>query len=86
MNKSQLISAVAGRTALSKSDVKKAVDTFFAIAEENLQQGEKVVISGFGVFSVAQVSERVGRNPRTGEQVRIPSRRSVRFRSSMEIE
>lgn len=85
MNKSQLINAVAEQTSLTKNDVKKAVDTLFAIAEEKLQKGEKVVISGFGVFSVAQVAERVGRNPRTGEQVRIPARRNVRFRSSMDI-
>ena len=86
MNKSQLINAVAEVTSLSKNDVKKAVDAFFAIAEEKLQQGEKIVVSGFGVFSVNQVSERVGRNPRTGEQVKIPSRRCVRFRSSIDIE
>lgn len=85
MNKSQLINAVAEQTSLSKNDVKKAIDAFFAIAEEKLQQGEKVVVSGFGVFSVAQVAERVGRNPRTGEQVSIPPRRNVRFRSSMDI-
>ena len=46
MNKSQLINAVAEQTSLSKNDVKKAVDAFFAIAEEKLQQGEKVVVSG----------------------------------------
>ena len=86
MNKSQLINAVAEQANLTKNDVKKVIDVFFDIAEQKLQQGDKVVISGFGVFSVAQVSERVGRNPRTGEQVRIPARRSVRFRSSMEIE
>ena len=86
MNKSQLINAVAEQTNLTKNDVKKAIDVFFDLAEQKLQQGDKIVISGFGVFSVAQVSERVGRNPRTGEQVRIPARRSVRFRSSMEIE
>ena len=86
MNKSQLINVVAEQTNLTKNDVKKAIDAFFDIAEEKLQQGDKVVISGFGVFSVTQVSERVGRNPRTGEQVRIPSRRCVRFRSSMDIE
>ena len=85
MNKSQLINAVVEQTSLTKNEVKKVVDTLFAIAEENLQKGEKVVISGFGVFSVAQVAERVGRNPRPGEQVRIPARRNVRFRSSMDI-
>lgn len=85
MNKSQLINAVAEKTKVTKIDVKKVVDSLFALAEQNLAQGEKVVISGFGVFSVADSQERVGRNPRTGEQVRIPARRNVRFRSSMDI-
>lgn len=85
MNKSQLISAVAEQTAVSKNDVKKVFDSLFELAEKQLQDGDKVVISGFGVFSTAQVSERTGRNPRTGEKVLIPSRRVVRFRSSMEI-
>lgn len=86
MNKSQLISAVAEQTAVSKNDVKKVFDSLFELAEKQLQDGDKVVISGFGVFSTAQVSERTGRNPRTGEKVVIPSRRVVRFRSSMDIE
>jgi DNA-binding protein HU-beta len=86
MNKSQLISAVAEQTAVSKNDVKKVFDSLFELAEKQLQDGDKVVISGFGVFSTAQVSERTGRNPRTGEKVVIPARRVVRFRSSMDIE
>lgn len=86
MNKSQLISAVAENVAMSKSEVKKVVDSLFAVAEQQLLQGEKIVLSGFGVFSVSIARERVGRNPRTGEQVKIPPRRSVRFRSSMDIE
>lgn len=85
MNKSQLISAVAEQTNVTKTDVKRVVDSLFAIAEHKLTNGEKVVISGFGVFSVAEVAERMGRNPRTGEQVRIAARRNVRFRSSMDI-
>ena len=85
MNKSQLISAVAEKTTLSKNDVKQVFDSLFEIAEQKLNENEKVVISGFGVFSIAQVSERVGRNPRTGEQVKIAPRRVVRFRSSMDI-
>ena len=86
MNKSQLINAVAEQTAVSKNDVKKDFDALFDMAEKQLVDGDKVVISGFGVFTTAQVSERMGRNPRTGERVRIPSRRVVRFRSSMDIE
>ncbi|MBR0333059.1 MAG: HU family DNA-binding protein [Alistipes sp.] len=85
MNKSQLISAVAEQTNVTKNDAKRVIDSLFDIAEQKLAVGEKIVISGFGVFSVVEVSERVGRNPRTGEQVRIAARRNVRFRSSMDI-
>lgn len=85
MNKSQLINAIAEQTSTSKTEVKSIVDTLFRIAESTLDAGEKVVISGFGVFSVASVSERLGRNPRTGEAVKIAARRNVRFRSNMDI-
>ncbi len=53
--------------------------------EEALDRGEKVVISGFGVFSVAEVAERIGRNPRTGEKVKIAARRNIKFGSNMGI-
>ncbi len=85
MNKSQLVNAIAETSTASRSEVKKIVDSLFSIAEQTLNKGEKVVISGFGVFSVAEVSERIGRNPRTGEKVKIAARRNVRFRSNMDI-
>ncbi len=86
MNKSRLISQVADDLSISKVEVKRVADMLFQRMEEKLVAGEKVVISGFGAFTVVNVSERVGRNPRTGEQVKIPPRRSVRFHSSMDIE
>ena len=86
MNKSQLISAVAESVNLSKGDVKRVADAMFQKMEEQLNNGEKVVISGFGVFSIANSPERLGRNPRTGEAVHIAARRNVRFHSNMEIE
>lgn len=86
MNKSQLINAVAEEVNLSKVDVKRVVDNLFANIENNLNKNEKVVISGFGVFSIANSPERIGRNPRTGEEVKIPARRNVKFRSNMDIE
>lgn len=85
MNKSQLISAVAEKTSVPKGDVKRVFDALFDLTEQKLSEDEKIVISGFGVFSTIHVSERVGRNPRTGEQVRIAARRMVRFHSNMEI-
>ena len=85
MNKSQLINAIAASSSVSKGDVKKVVDTLFNLTEEILDKGEKVVISGFGVFSVAEVAERIGRNPRTGEKVKIAARRNIKFRSNMGV-
>ncbi|MBR4995248.1 MAG: HU family DNA-binding protein [Alistipes sp.] len=85
MNKSQLINAIAENSSASKAEVKNIVDSLFQIAEATLDKGEKLVISGFGVFSVAEVPERMGRNPRTGEQVKISARRNVRFHSNMDI-
>ncbi|MBQ5785643.1 MAG: HU family DNA-binding protein, partial [Alistipes sp.] len=85
MNKSQLINDLAEQSQLSKVEVKRLVDTLFEKIESKLQEGEKVVLSGFGVFSVVNVAERVGRNPRTGEQVKIAPRRTVRFRPTIDL-
>ena len=85
MNKSQLIKDLAEQSQLSKVEVKRLVDTLFEKIESKLQEGEKVVLSGFGVFSVVNVAERVGRNPRTGEQVKIAPRRTVRFRPTIDL-
>ena len=86
MNKSQLVNAIAETSTVPKSEIKKIVDTLFEITEQTLNSGEKAVISGFGVFSIINTAERIGRNPRTGEKVRVPARRNVKFRSSLEIE
>jgi len=85
MNKSQLVNAVSEEVSLSKVEVKRVIDTLFSKIENTLNNGEKVVVSGFGVFSVLNSPERIGRNPRTGESVKIAARRSVKFRSNMEI-
>ena len=85
MNKSQFINDLAEQSQLSKVEVKRLVDTLFEKIESKLQEGEKVVLSGFGVFSVVNVAERVGRNPRTGEQVKIAPRRTVRFRPTIDL-
>ena len=85
MNKSQLVNVIAETSTVPKSEIKKIVDSLFDITEQTLDKGEKVVISGFGVFSVINTAERIGRNPRTGEKVRISARRSVKFRSSTGI-
>ncbi len=86
MNKSQLIEAVAKEMAMPKNEVKKIVESLFKISVDKLRCGEKVVISGFGVFSVALSAARIGRNPRTGAAVKIAPRRTVRFRSRIDVD
>ena len=86
MNKSQLIEAVAKEMAMPKNEFKKIVESLFKISVDKLRCGEKVVISGFGVFSVALSAARIGRNPRTGAAVKIAPRRTVRFRSRIDVD
>jgi len=75
MNKSELIQRLADTADLSRSEAKSAVDALFSaeggIISEALKQGEKVQITGFGTFETRKRAARTGRNPRTGEEIKI---------------
>ena len=71
MNKSELVADVAQRAGLSKADAGKALEATISAIGDSLKNSEPVSIVGFGTFSVKQRGERSGRNPRTGEQIRI---------------
>ncbi|MBQ2702804.1 MAG: HU family DNA-binding protein [Alistipes sp.] len=86
MNKSQLVEAIALETNLSKVDARKSVDAFIDIVIRTLKENDKVMLSGMGVFSVMQRSARVGRNPRTGAQVKIAPKRVIKFRPTIDVE
>ena len=86
MNKSQLVEAIAVEAGLSKVEARKSVDAFIDIVIRALREDEKVSLSGMGVFSVMQRSARVGRNPRTGAQVKIAPKRVIKFRPTIEVE
>ncbi len=86
MNKSQLVEAIALESGLSKVDARKSVDAFIDIVTRTLKENDKVTLSGMGVFSVMQRSARVGRNPRTGAQVKIAPKRVIKFRPTIEVE
>lgn len=86
MNKSQIVEAVASETGLTKVEARKSVDAFIEIIIRALKENDKVMLSGMGVFSVAQRSARVGRNPRTGAQVKIAPKRVIKFRPTIEVE
>ena len=75
MNKTELIDAVSASTGLTKTDTKKTVDALFEELTKSLKKGEAVQIIGFGSFKVSERNARKGRNPRTGEEIRIAARK-----------
>ncbi len=85
MNKSQLIKAVAEKSELSQKQVAETWNLIEATILENLEQGEKVQLSGFGTFEVRERAERKGRNPMTGEVVTVPACKYLAFASAKAI-
>jgi integration host factor beta subunit len=86
MTKSGLIERVAERTPhISKKDTEVVVNTIFDSMTEALRQGERIEIRGFGSFQVKVREAREGRNPKTGEEVRIPAKRTPFFKVGKEL-
>ena len=81
MNKAELISAVAAKTGLSKKDSEKAINATFDTITSSLEAGEKIQLVGFGVFDVKERGARVGRNPKTKEEIEIPASRVPVFKA-----
>ena len=82
MNKTDLVAAVAQKTGLTKKDAERVVNATVETISENLVKGEKVQISGFGIFEVKEREARIGRNPRTKESIQIPASRQPAFKAS----
>ena len=80
MNKTELVAAIAERTDLSKKDSEAALKAFTEIVTEELKKGEKVQLVGFGTFEVAQRTAREGKNPQTGEKIKIPASKSPKLK------
>ncbi len=82
MNKTELIAAVAAKTGLTKKDAEKVVNATLDTITESLVKGDKVNVSGFGIFEVKAREARVGRNPRTKETITIPATKLPAFKAS----
>ncbi|MDR2940063.1 MAG: HU family DNA-binding protein [Clostridiales bacterium] len=80
MNKTELIAAIAAKSALTKKDAEKALKAFEEAVTEELAKGGKVQLVGFGTFDVANRAAREGRNPQTGEPMSIPASKAPRFK------
>ena len=81
MNKAELISAVSEKTGLSKKDSEKAINATFDTIGESLEEGEKVQLVGFGVFDIKERAARIGRNPKTKQEIEIPASRVPTFKA-----
>ena len=81
MNKAELIAEVAAKTGLSKKDTEKAMNAALDTITASLENGEKVSLVGFGVFDVKEREARMGRNPRTKEEIPIPASRVPQFKA-----
>ena len=80
VNKTELVSAVAEASQLSKKDAQKAVEAVFETITTTLQNGDKVQLIGFGNFEVRERAARKGRNLRTGEEIEIPASKFPAFK------
>ncbi len=79
MNKTNLVEIVADQANLKKKDAEAAVNAVFAAIQKDLVEGGKVQIAGFGSFKVKERSERIGRNPKTLEDIKIPASKAPVF-------
>ena len=85
MNKAELIDAMATESGLSKVDAKKALDGFVGAITKTLKSGDKISLVGFGSFSVAERAARIGRNPRTKEEIKIAAKKVVKFKAGSDL-
>ncbi len=81
MNKSDLVDAIAADSGLSKADAGRALDGFTAAVTKALKSGGSVSLVGFGTFSVKRRDARSGRNPRTGETIKIKASNNPSFKA-----
>ena len=85
MTKADLIERIFEKIGLSKKEAQEMIEILFDIMKQTFVEGESVKISGFGTFNVRQKMARRGRNPKTGDDLRITPRRVITFRASNQL-
>ena len=81
MNKTEFISAIAEKAELSKKDAEKALKAFTDVVEEELKKCEKYLLEGVRTFEVSERAAREGRNPQTGETMKIEACKAPKFKA-----
>jgi len=85
MNKAELIEAVAKATALTKTDVDATLNALIDTIRKSVKKGDDVTLIGFGTFTKSKRKARMGRNPQTGKEIKIPAMNVPKFRPGREF-
>lgn len=85
MKKSELVSAIAEQSGMTKGESARAVNAIMKCIENALIDGDTIDIRGFGTFSVRERAARIGRNPRTGEKLDIEATNTVKFKAGKDL-
>ncbi len=85
MNRAQLIEIVASNSKLTKIDVNRVLDATLTAITKSLKKGDRVNLVGFGVFKINKRAGRIGRNPKTGVEVKIAPKRVVKFKPGLDL-
>jgi DNA-binding protein HU-beta len=79
MNKTEFVEAIAKESGLTNADARKAIEAVITTVEKTLKKGDEIALTGFGKFSVTKRAARTGRNPQTGEPVKIKASKAPKF-------
>lgn len=85
MNKTELVTKMATNAGITIAQAKSALDTFTEATSKTLKKGDKLVLLGFGTFSVTKRAARTGRNPQTGEALKIKAKKLIKFKAGKEL-
>lgn len=85
MNKAELIAQLADDAGITKTQANATLDSFIDTVTKTLKKGDKVTLVGFGTFSVSKRAARTGRNPQTGEAIKIKAKKVARFKAGKEL-
>ena len=85
MNKAELIEAISNETNCQKKDIDTVLNAYVNVVTNTLKKGEKIQLVGFGTYEVLNRSARIGRNPSTGEEMKIPAARIPKFKAGKRL-
>ena len=85
MNKNDLKDKISEKCSVSKADASRMLDVFIEACTEALSKGDDIRLSAFGTLSISVKAARTGRNPRTGAEIQIPSKKVIKFKAASKL-